>query len=378
MIKKGAAAVAAAAPFFVFQKLNPRLFLMLCCCAKILVTLDKRSTVARILGWHRGFDKKKGTQQESSIQEALGVESIAYNDLTWVNIESPTKREIEWLAQNYQFHTLALDDCLSRKQISKLDVYPGYLFFVFHYPIYNKETRIAAKQQWSAFIGENYLVTIHTRELKTTMALFRDCQANEESRKEYMSGGSGFLLYRLLDRAIDAYFPVLDKILSLMEDVEEIVFDENTEAARELSILRRDIITQRAVMFPTRNIFIQMENKLKRFSKVDVTDYYDDLMDHANKICNTLDEAKETIEVFKDSDYTLATYRVNDILRVLTILATIGTVLTVVASFYGMNVDLPGGSTPKAGFHYTWVVLLVIMVAVMGTMLYYFHRKHWL
>jgi magnesium transporter len=334
--------------------------------------------VARILGWHRGFDKKKGNQKESAIQESLGVESITYGDLTWVNIESPTKREIEWLAQNYQFHPLALDDCLSRKQISKLDVYPGYLFFVFHYPIYNKETRIAAKQQWSAFIGENYLITLHTRELKTTMALFRDCQANEESRKEYFSGGSGFLLYRLLDRAIDAYFPVLDKILSLMEDVEDIVFDENTEAARELSILRRDIITQRAVMFPTRNIFIQMENKLKRFSKVDVTDYYDDLMDHANKICNALDEAQETIEVFKDTDYTMATYRVNDILRVLTILATIGTVLTVVVSFYGMNVDLPGGSALKGGFHYAWVILLCIMLAVMGAMLYYFHRKRWL
>jgi magnesium transporter len=334
--------------------------------------------VARILGWHRGFDKRKENQKEPAIQEALSVESIVYGDLTWINIESPTKREIEWLAQNYQFHQLALDDCLSRKQISKLDVYPGYLFFVFHYPIYNKETRIAAKQQWSAFIGENYLVTIHTRELKTTMALFRDCQANEESRKEYMSGGSGFLLYRILDRAIDAYFPVLDKILSLMEDVEDIVFDADVESAKEISNLRRDIITQRAVMFPTRHIFMEMENKLKRFSKVDVTDYYDDLMDHTNKICNTLDEAKETIEVFKDTDNTLANYRINDILRVLTILATIGTVLTVVASFYGMNIDLPGGSSPKGGFHYSWVVLLVAMLGIMGGMLYYFHRKHWL
>jgi magnesium transporter len=333
--------------------------------------------VARILGWHRGFDKRRGNQKEPAIQEALGVETIIYNDLTWVNIESPTKREIDWLAEHYQFHTLALDDSISRKQISKLDVYPGYLFFVFHYPIYNKETRIATKQQWSAFIGENYLVTIHTRELKTTMALFRDCQANEESRQEYMSGGSGFLLYRLLDRAIDAYFPVLDKILSLMEDVEEIVYDEDIEATRELSILRRDIITQRAVMFPTRHIFVEMENKLKRFSKVDVTDYYDDLMDHTNKICNTLDECKEVIEVYKDSDEALGTRRINSILRILTIITAIGTVLTVLTSFYGMNIPLPGGSNP-GGSSYSWIVHLVAALVVAGGMLYYFRRKHWL
>jgi magnesium transporter len=333
--------------------------------------------VARILGWHRGFDKKKESLEEPAIQESLNVETITYGDLTWVNIESPTKREIEWLAQNYQFHTLALDDCLSRKQISKLDVYPGYLFFVFHYPLYHKETRIASKQQWSAFIGENYLVTIRTGEMKTTMALFRDCQANEDARKEYLSGGSGFLLYCILDRAIDAYFPVLDKILSLMEDVEDIVFDAEVETVKEISSLRRDVITQRAVMFPTRHIFIEMENKLKRFSKVDVTDYYSDLMDHMNKICNTLDECKEIIEIFKDTDATLATKRINDVLRVLTVLATIGTVLTVVASFYGMNVPLPGGSNP-GGSKFTWLILLAIMLSIMALMLYFFRRKRWL
>jgi magnesium transporter len=331
--------------------------------------------VARLLGWHRGIDRKKD-QKEPVSPEALNVETITYGELTWVNIQLPTKREIDWLAQHYQFNPLALDDCLSRKQISKLDVYPGYLFFVFHYPLYHKETRIATKQQWSAFIGENYLITLHTGELKTTMALFRECQTNEESRKDYFSGGSGFLLYRILDRAIDAYFPVLDKILSLMEDVEDIVFDVDVEAAKEISILRRDIITQRAVMFPTRNIFIEMENKLKRFSKVDVTDYYSDLMDHMNKICETLDEAKEIIEVFKDTDYVLATDRVNRVVRILNIFATIALPFIIVSSIYGMNVHLPGGIT--SGGWDTFIVLLLIMSIIAVVMLIFFRRRRWI
>jgi magnesium transporter len=210
------------------------------------------------LGWHRDHGAKSETAQAKSPEGPPRVESITWGDLTWVNILEPTDKEIEWLAKNYQFHPLTLDDCLSRKQISKLDVYPGYLFFVFHYPLYHKETRIAVKRQWSAYIGENYIVTVHTEEMKPLTALFRDCQASEESRKEYFSGGSGFLLYRLLDRSVDAYFPVLDKILSLIENIEDAVFDEEVEEAKEISVLRRDIITQRSVFFPTRDIFVEM------------------------------------------------------------------------------------------------------------------------
>jgi magnesium transporter len=333
--------------------------------------------MAGILSWHRGTDRKIETVPEQSPEPSPRIESITWGDLTWVNILSPTEREMGWLAKNYQFHRLALDDCLSRKQISKIDVYSGYLFFVFHYPFYHKATRIAMRRQWAAFIGENFLVTVHTEEMKTIVALFNECQASEESRKSYFSGGSGFLLYRLLDRAIDAYFPVLDKILSLMENIEDAVFDEEIEAAKEISVLRRDIITQRAVFFPTRAIFREMENKLKRFSKNDVTAYYNDLMDHINRICNTLDECKEIIEVFSDSDYTLATHRINRIVRILNILATIMLPFLIVSSLYGMNVLLPGGVGGATHFQ-SFIILLVIMAFIAVVMLYFFRRRRWI
>jgi magnesium transporter len=315
-------------------------------------------------------------KQEPEQEKPLNIETITWGDLTWVNIQSPTERETEYLSQNYHFHRLALDDCLSRKQLPKLDVYPGYLFFIFHFPVYDKATRISSKRQWSAFIGENYLVTLHPPELKTMGALFRDCQANEESRKEYFGNGSGFLLYHILDRAIDAYFPVLDKILSLMEDIEDVVFDEEVETAKEISILRRDVITQRSVMFPTRTIFIEMENKLKRFSKVDVTAQYNDLMDHTNKICETLDECKEIIEVFKDTDFILATDRINRVVRILNILATIFLPFVVVSSLYGMNVILPGGL--QEGNFKTFMILIVVMGLITAGMLIYFRRRRWI
>ncbi len=332
--------------------------------------------MAKILGWHRSIGKKKEAQEGLLTEQPLNIETITWGDLTWVNVELATEREMDWLADTYHFHPLALDDCLSHKQISKLDVYPGYIFFIFHYAFYHKETRIATKKQWSAFIGDNYLVTVNTGDLKTLVALFRDCQANEDTRKEYFSNGSGFFLYRLLDRTIDAYFPVLDKILSLMEDLEDAVFDEEVEAAKELSIIRRDIITQRAVMFPTRDIFVEMENKIKRFSKTDVTAYYNDLMDHMNKICTTLDECKETIEVFKDTDYVLGTDRLNRVMRILTIFSTILLPFIAISSIFGMNVFAPGGI--EKGNLTTFVILLVIMSLIAIGMLIFFRRRRWI
>jgi magnesium transporter len=305
--------------------------------------------MAKTLDWNKGTDKKGETPKEQPPETPLNIEAITWGDLTWVN---------------------------SRKQISKLDVYPGYLFFVFHYPFYHKETRIATKQQWSAFIGENYLVTVNTLDVKTLGALFRDCMTNEDTRQEYMKQGSGFLLYRILDRAIDSYFPVLDKILSLMEDVEDAVFDEDVEVAKELSILRRDIITQRSVMFPTRTLFTEMENKLKRFCKTDVTAYYNDLMDHMNKICNTLDECKEMIEVFKDTDYVLATNRLNRVVRILNIIATITLPFVAISSIFGMNVFAPGGI--EEGELTAFIILIVVMAGIAGGMLFFFHRKRWI
>jgi magnesium transporter len=191
-----------------------------------------------------------------------------------------------------------------------------------------------------------------------------------------MSDGSGFLLYCILDRAIDSYFPVRIKILGLIEDVEDDVFDEDIEAAKELSIIRRDIITQRSVMFPPALSLSRWKTSSSGSARTDVTAYYNDLMDHTNKICETLDEVQEIIEVFKDADYTLATYRINRVTRLLTIFSTIVLPFLIVSSIYGMNIPLPGGM--ERGEPTTFIVLMVIMSIIACIMLIFFRRRRWI
>jgi len=320
-------------------------------------------------------DKERGKKEENQ----LNLESLTWGGLTWVNIERPTERETEYLAQHYPFHPLDLDDCLSRKQRPKIDEYKDYLFLVLHFPVFNIEARVTTPSQVSVFIGENYLITLHKGELKPLVKLFKECQIDEEARQENLSQGSGYLLYRIIDRLVDYCLPILNKIGENIELTEDNIFASSgmPKAIEDISILRRDVISFRRTIWPMRAVIGSLEPKIRRFTKMDMAVYFGDMTDHVDKIWDGLDEYKEVIEGLNATHDSLTSNRVNDILRVLTILATIGTVLTVVASFYGMNVPLPGGSNP-GGSPYSWIILAVLMVAMMGGMLFYFHRKHWL
>jgi len=312
-------------------------------------------------------------------EEQLNVESLTWGDLTWVNIEQPTERETEYLAQNYPFHHLDLDDCLSRIQRPKIDEYKDYLFLVFHFPVFSKEARVTTPSQVSAFIGQNYLITLHKGELKPLVKLFKECQIDEESRQENFSQGPGYLLYRIIDRLVDYCLPILSKIGDNIEQVEDNIFSSRRlpRAIEDVSTLRRDVISFRRIIWPIRAVIGSLEPKVRRFAKTDLTAYFGDMVDHVDKIWDGLDEYKEIIEGLHATHDSLASNRLNEILRVLTIVATIATTLTVIVSFYGMNIPLPWGSNP-GGSRLAWIMLTAVMLSIMGAMLYFFHRRRWI
>jgi len=306
--------------------------------------------------------------------EQLNIESLTLGDLTWVNIEGPTERETEYLAQNYPFHPLDLDDCLSRIQRPKIDEYKDYLFLVLHFPVFNIEARVTTSNQVSVFIGEKYLVTLHKGELKPLVKLFKECQIDEESRQEYFSQGSGFLLYRIIDRLVDYCLPIVDKIGGNIEKVEDNIFsNEMPRAIKEISILRRDVISFRRIIWPMRAVVGSLEPKLRRYTKMDLAVYFGDMVDHVDKIWDALDEYKEIIEGLNDTHDSLATNRTNEVVRVLTTIATILLPITVVASIYGMNIPLPFGDSP-----FSFIFVIAIWIAIIAGMLFYFRRHHWI
>lgn len=316
------------------------------------------------------------TSEVRKEEEQLNLESLTWGDLTWVNIEQPTEQETEYLGQNYSFHHLDLDDCLSRIQRPKIDEYKDYLFLVFHFPVFNIEARATTPSQLSVFIGEKYLITLHSGELKPLVKLFRECQIDEESRQEYFSQGSGYLLYRIIDRLVDYCLPILNKIGANIEDAEDSIFSpsEVRGALREISTLRRDIISFRRIIWPMRAVIGSLEPKVRRFTKMDMAVYFGDMVDHVDKIWDGLDEYKEVIEGLNATHDSLATNRTNEVIRMLTIIATILLPITVVASIFGMNIPLgPFRDSP-----YSALYVFLICLGIIGSMLYFFRRQRWI
>ncbi len=307
-------------------------------------------------------------------EKQLNIERITWGDLTWVNIENPTTQETEYLAENYSFHPLDLDDCLSRIQRPKIDEYKDYLFLVFHFPVFNKEARVTTPSQISVFIGEKYLITLHKGELKPLVKLFKECQRDEESRQEYLGEGSGFLLYRIVDRLVDSCLPILGKVLDNIEAVEDDIFsDRKSGTVKEISILRRDVISFRRIIWPMRAVIGSLQSKVRRFVKQDMEAYFGDVTDHVDKIWDALDEYKEIIEGLSDTYDSLASNRTNEVMRMLTIIATILLPITVVASIYGMNISLPFQNSS-----YSLAFVFFIMLVIISSMLYFFRRQRWI
>ena len=319
----------------------------------------------------RGKEKRLAREEEKQ----PNLKTITWGGLTWVDITHPTEAETEYLAEHYHFHPLDLDDCLSRIQRPKIDEYKDYLFLVFHFPVYRKESRVTNVAQLSVFIGKDYLITLHKGELKPLVKLFRECEIEEEARTEHLSQGSGYLLYRIIDRLVDYCLPILNKIGANIELTEDNIFASRgmPRAIGDISMLRRDVISFRRIIWPMRAVIGSLEPKARRFTPMDLSPYFGDMVDHVDKIWDGLDEYKEIIEGLNDTHDSLATNRTNEVMRMLTIIATILLPLTVVASLYGMNIPLPFQNSP-----YSLVFVLVIWVAIVSGMLYFFRRHHWI
>lgn len=305
----------------------------------------------------------------------MNLELLAWGDLTWVNIEQPTEREIDYLAQNYPFHPLDLDDCLSRIQRPKIDEYKDYLFLVLHFPVFNTEARVTAPSQVSVFIGEKYLITLHKGELKLLVKLFRGCQIHEETRQGHFNQGSGYLLYRLIDRLVDYCLPILNKIGTNIERTEDDIFSScgMPHAIEDISLLRRDVISFRRIIWPMRAVVASLEPRIRHFTSMDLTVYFGDMVDHVDKIWDGLDEYKEIIVGLNDTHNSLVTNRTDEVIRMLTIIATILLPLTVVVSIYGMNIPLPFQNSS-----YSLIFVFLVWVAVVSGMLYFFRCQRWI
>ncbi len=310
-------------------------------------------------------------------QEGLHIRSIMERKMTWFYIEKPTSREVAFLAERFNFHPLDLDDVLSRIQRPKIDVYKDYLFIVLHFPVFDEENRITRPSETDIFIGENYVVTVDcSGGLKPLARFFQECETDKKSRERYLGRSSGFLLYHILDRLVGSCFPILDKVTRNIDDIEDIIFTRPVPGTvREISLVRRDLISFRRVVHPQIAVFETLEKGEYPFLREEEEIYFGDIADHIRKIWGGLEDGKEVIDGLAETSNWLTSHRIQEIMRMLTIIMGLLAPPTLVASIYGMNIPLPGGV--NSGSLLPVGILLALMAIIAGSIfLYMRHRRY--
>jgi magnesium transporter len=302
------------------------------------------------------------------------VESLEWGGLRWINVENPGPAERAWLEEHFEFHPLDYEDVLSRNQRPKIDEYEDYLFIVLYFPVFDKTVGRLNAAELDIFIGPDFLITIPNTPIPPVEYLFERARANEEQREAMLSKGTGYLLYKIVDDSFDYCFPMLRKIGNKLERLEEDIFEGLAEeVVRDLSNSKQEIINFRKTIRPQRAVLRDLERTKQRYLAEDLEVYFDDIVDASERIWDMLENFKEVVEALEDTNESVLSHRVNEVLRVLTAFSVIILPLTLLASIFGMNVNLP--FEDDVGAFWTIIgVMVVVLVAMVG----YFRRRGFL
>ena len=334
----------------------------------------------------KGFIANRLRSHKKSEEDTIEnkIETIQGEKFVWTDLQNPDRSDVEKLAEKYHFNALNIEDCMTKFELPKLDSYNDHFFVILQFPPLAQKTGISKNSQLSIFVGNDFLVTVHQGDLGPLVELVNICKTNSDPhRKERLLGkSSGLLLHEIVDVLVDDLLHTSRKIIANLDEIEDGVFDERKSVARSIALLRREINRLRRIVNPLKKFVTEIAKNVKKFSEdEELVLYYDDVIDHIDKVIETLEESRETMEIYKDTDFVLSTEKTNKVLAVLTIIFTLAIPSTVIGTFYGMNVNLPGGigSGSLILGPFTVFIIIIIASAIPAILMFaYFKKLGWI
>jgi len=299
--------------------------------------------------------------------------------MTWINLINANPSEIEAIRELFPFiHPLNLEDLSSEMERPKIDEDDEYLYVVMHFPSFDAKEAFSRAKEVDFVVGRGYIITSHDGTLKPLVRLFDACEADEGMCARILGRGANHMFYTIIDQLVDYIEPILRKVDVKIRLLEENIFSTDTRSVmQQLSLARRDIIALRRIIRQQVPIVEQLERGEHPILHEDLEEYFGDIADHLYRERDMIDENYEIINSLADTVNTLATYRVNEVIRILTVISVIILPLTLFSSIYGMNIPLPltpeHAANPKPFF-----VLATIMLGIAVGTLLYFRRRGWI
>ncbi len=307
---------------------------------------------------------------EGGFGEAPPLESISdliqdRQQILWLDIQDPTHEDVELLRAEFGFHELALEDAVRRSQRPKVDLYDGYCFIVFY------AVRRGHDEEIGLFVGESYLVTVHTGPVPEIDATVERWRLNADR----LGHGIAVVVYSLLDSVVDGYFPVVDEITEAVEDIETDLFESGSEnRQKEVFALKRELLNLRRVLAPEREVLNALIRRDEPIFGEHTLPYFQDIYDHLIRIMDSVDLVRDQLSSLLDAQLSVVSNRLNTVMKRMTALSTILMSANLIAANYGMNFTV----MPELGWPigYAWAVVLMVVVSVALALV--FKRLDWL
>ena len=331
---------------------------------------DKKAEAVRITI----LDYDESRFQEREVKEI--EECFPFKDtptVTWINVDGVHDVEvIQKLGENFGLHPLVLEDIVHTQQRPKMEEFENYIYVVLKMLYVDDESKETQIEQVSLIFGENYVVSFQEKE-GDIFEKIRERIRNGKGRIRKMD--TDYLAYSLIDAVVDHYFIILEKDGEKIEELEDkVVSDPKPETLQEIHRLKREMIFLRRSVWPLRELVNLLERSESRLIHKSTRIYLRDIYDHTIQVIDTLETYRDMLSGMHDTYLSSISNRMNEVMKVLTIIATIFIPLTFIAGVYGMNFEFMPELKWRWAYFGVWGVIFVVAIA----MVLYFKRRKWL
>jgi magnesium transporter len=289
----------------------------------------------------------------------------------WADVTGTADEDRALLSDVFHFHPLSVDDAMSALQFPKIEPYPGYLYLVLHGIDATPQQGHFATRDIDFFLGRNYLVTVHDGQSRSIATLREVCGRHEHILAE----GPVALLHRIVDTMVDNYRPVIEAIEERIDKLEEQAFSGQQHMTRQVMKTRREVASMRRVMVPQRDAIGRLARREFPMISDEMAYRFRDVYDHVVRYTEEAMLFQDRVTGIFEVNLSAISHRLNQVMKLLTVISTIFLPLTVLTGMWGMNIPLPhfpGGERVQ----FWWVA--GIMTAVIVAMLAFFRRNRWI
>lgn len=298
--------------------------------------------------------------------------------VTWINIDGIHDLEIiDKLGKQFELHSLVLEDILNTGQRPKYEDFDNHLFIVLKMIMFDENRNDISSEQVSILFGENFVISLQEKE-GDVFEPIRDRLRNAKGRVRKM--GADYLAYALVDAIVDSYYLILEKMGEKIEGTEEeLVTNPTPQTLQTIHNLKRDTIFLRKSVWPLREVVNSLERGESKLINKTTHIFLRDVYDHTIQVIDTIETFRDMISGTLDIYLSSISNRMNEVMKVLTIIATIFIPITFIAGIYGMNFnpDVSFLNMPELNWKFGYIFAWGVMFLVVLTMVIYFKRKRW-